>query len=58
MALEFTFTRENAGLVLDLKVSKVDDNGFVSMEVNPQISVPIGAGTQAACLFIIFLVVN
>ena len=43
---EFTFTRENAGLVLDLKVSKIDDNGFISMEVNPQISVPIGAGTQ------------
>ena len=43
---EFTFTRENAGLVLDLKVSKIDDNGFVSMEVNPQISVPVGAGSQ------------
>ena len=43
---EFTFTRQNAGLVLDLKVSKIDDNGFVSMEVNPQISVPIGAGNQ------------
>ena len=43
---EFTFTRENAGLVLELKVSKVDDNGFVTMEINPQISVPIGAGNQ------------
>ena len=43
---EFTFTRENAGLELGLKVSKVDDNGFVSMEVNPQISVPTSAGTQ------------
>ena len=43
---EFTFTRENAGLVLGLKVSKIDDNGFVTMEVNPQVSVPVGAGNQ------------
>ena len=43
---EFTFTRENAGLELGLKVSKIDDNGFVSMEVKPQISVPTSAGTQ------------
>ena len=43
---EFTFTRENAGLELDLKVSKIDDNGFVTMELKPQISVPISAGTQ------------
>ena len=43
---EFTFSRENAGLGLTLKVSKIDDNGFVTMNVNPEISVPIGAGTQ------------
>ena len=43
---EFTFTRETAGLELALKVSKIDDNGFVTMEVNPQVSVPIGAGSQ------------
>ena len=43
---EFTFTRQNAGLELTLKVSKIDDNGFVTMTVNPEISVPIGAGTQ------------
>ena len=43
---EFSFTRENAGLELTLKVSKIDDNGFVTMNVNPEISVPIGAGTQ------------
>ena len=43
---EFTFSRENAGLELTLKVSKIDDNGFVTMNVNPEISVPIGAGTQ------------
>ena len=26
--------------------NKIDDNGFVTMQVNPRISVPIGAGTQ------------
>ena len=45
-SVEFTNTRENAGLELSLKVSKIDDNGFVTMNVNPEISVPIGAGTQ------------
>ena len=45
-ATEFTFTRENAGLELSLSVSKIDDNGFVTMNVKPQVSVPIGAGTQ------------
>ncbi len=43
---EFVFTRENAGLELVLNISKIDDNGFVTMNVNPQISVPIGAGNQ------------
>lgn len=43
---EFSFTRQNAGLELMLKVSKIDDNGFVTMTVNPEISVPVGAGTQ------------
>ena len=45
-SVEFTNTRENAGLELTLKVSKIDDNGFVTMNVDPEISVPIGAGTQ------------
>ena len=43
---EYSFTRENAGLQLNLKVSKIDDNGFVTMELNPEISVPVGAGVE------------
>ena len=45
-AIEYTNTRENAGLELTLKVSKIDDNGFISMNINPQISVPKSAGVQ------------
>ena len=43
---QFQNTRENAGLTVDLSVSKIDDNGFISLELNPEISVPIPAGTQ------------
>ena len=41
---QFSFQRENAGLTLKVKVSKIDDNGFVSMDISPQISVPQPAG--------------
>tara|TARA_B100000674_G_scaffold381929_1_gene324825 strand:+ start:603 stop:2657 length:2055 start_codon:yes stop_codon:yes gene_type:complete len=41
---QFEYERENAGLNLKVQVSKIDDNGFVSMSVAPQISVPISAG--------------
>ena len=41
---QFEYERENAGLNLKVKVSKIDDNGFVSLSVNPEISVPISAG--------------
>ena len=41
---QFEYKRENAGLNLKLKVSKIDDNGFVSLTVNPEISVPVSAG--------------
>ncbi len=43
---QFEYTRENAGLTLRVKVSKIDDNGFVSMSLDPQISVPVPAGRQ------------
>ncbi len=43
---QFQNTRENAGLTVDLTVSKIDDNGFISLELKPEISVPIPAGTQ------------
>ena len=29
--------KETAGLVLELNVSKIDDNGFVTMDVNPSV---------------------
>ena len=32
--------RSNAGLTLNLEVEKIDDNGFVTLSVNPEISVP------------------
>ena len=41
---QYQYTRENAGLTLKVKVSKIDDNGFVSLNIDPQISVPIPAG--------------
>ena len=41
---QFEYTRENAGLSLKVKVNKIDDNGFVSLEIDPSISVPEPAG--------------
>ena len=43
---QFENTRENAGLTLDLTVHKIDDNGYVAMNVNPSVSIPRPAGTQ------------
>ena len=43
---QFKNTRENAGLTLDVVVDKIDDNGFVTLNVNPSVSVPIPAGLQ------------
>ncbi|HEY9693294.1 MAG TPA: secretin N-terminal domain-containing protein [Oculatellaceae cyanobacterium] len=31
---------KNAGLILDVQVSRIDDNGFVTLNVNPTISAP------------------
>nr|WP_115125734.1 type II and III secretion system protein [Synechococcus sp. GEYO] len=41
---QFEYTRQNAGLNLKIKVNKIDDNGFVSLNLDPEISVPIPAG--------------
>ena len=41
---QFQYQRENAGLNLKVKVDRIDDNGFVSLTVNPEISVPVNAG--------------
>ena len=36
---QFQYEKENAGLTLKVKVSKIDDNGFISMSIDPRISV-------------------
>ena len=41
---QFEYSRENAGLSLKVEVSKIDDNGYVSLNINPEISVPEPAG--------------
>ena len=38
--------REQAGLSLTVNVSKIDDNGFISLRVRPKVSVPAPAGIQ------------
>ncbi len=38
---QFENTRETAGLTLDVNVAKIDDNGFVSLQVNPSVSIPL-----------------
>ena len=43
---QFANTRENAGLTLEVNVDKIDDNGFVTMNVSPSISIPEEAGFQ------------
>jgi type IV pilus assembly protein PilQ len=39
-----TVEKGNAGLILDLILDRIDDNGFVTLSVVPQITAP--AGTQ------------
>ena len=34
------FTFENVGLTLDVNVERIDDNGFVSLRINPTVSAP------------------
>ena len=41
---QFKYERENAGLNLNVRVDRIDDNGFVALSINPRISVPISAG--------------
>jgi type IV pilus assembly protein PilQ len=36
-----TSEKAEAGLQLDLEVERIDDNGFVSMRINPRISAPL-----------------
>ena len=39
----YTYEKETAGLILGLSIDKIDDNGFVTMNVNPSISIPVPA---------------
>jgi type IV pilus assembly protein PilQ len=40
-----TTTRENAGLTLEVQAEKIDDNGFITLKMTPQASIPVPAGT-------------
>ena len=40
-----TTTRSDAGLVLKVKSEKIDDNGFVTLNLSPEVSIPTAAGT-------------
>ena len=42
----FSNTREDAGLTVDLEVEKIDDNGFVTLKLDPTIAVAVSAGRQ------------
>ena len=33
-------------LTVDLEVEKIDDNGFVTLKLDPTIAVPVSAGVQ------------
>ncbi len=49
---EFEYTRKTAGLNLEVDVSKIDDNGFISLRLKPEVSVPIPAGeNQGVTIF-------
>lgn len=41
-------TREDAGLKVPIEVSKIDDNGFITLSMKPEVSVPELAG-QGRC---------
>jgi type IV pilus assembly protein PilQ len=40
-----TVEKDNAGLTLDLILDRIDDNGFVTLSVIPQITAPVGTQT-------------
>ena len=53
----YTYEKKTAGLTLEVDVDKIDDNGFITMNVNPSVSVPVpaqqapGAETGGAQIF-------
>ena len=42
----FSNTRQDAGLTVELEIEKIDDNGFVTLKLDPTIAVPVSAGVQ------------
>ena len=46
-----TFERETAGLTVKVEVSKIDDNGFVTLSLNLKVSVPEAAGIDVVPIF-------
>ena len=36
--------KSNAGLTLEVKLAKVDDNGFITLSLTPEVSVPLPGG--------------
>ena len=43
-------SRSDAGLTLNLGVAKIDDNGFITLSLNPEISVPEPADTVSGVI--------
>ena len=39
----YSYEKESSGLTLEVAVDKIDDNGFVTMKVNPSVSIPVAA---------------
>ena len=46
-----TYERETAGLTVEVDVDKIDDNGFVTLNLNPKVSVPEPAGIDVVPIF-------
>ena len=50
--ISYETVKSNAGLTLDVELSKVDDNGFITLSLSPEISVPLPGGfSQGVPLF-------
>ncbi len=43
----YTYEKENAGLTFEVNVDKIDDNGFITMNLYPSISIPIPAAQSS-----------
>ena len=50
--------KETAGLEVDVSVARVDDNGFVTLKVNPTLKAPAGAPEPTTCNNVPYLLQN